>query len=324
MKIYLYLLLGLGVLGGLSYLLRLYWSANSGLYLDNPRYIIDADTANEIDDLFAILGALARNAQKGPKLLAVTGAQFHTSPLAGDYTAEESHRINEQLVYGMGRQDVRVLVGSNEPLSAKDRPRDSPAARYIIQAALQESPKRKLDVFILGSCTNVASAIIADPAIVPNLHVRYLGFWYDPVTGVYDKNEFNTGNDTLALNLLLDTPGLEFTVMTATTSLALQMKRSELDTRLPQNNKITTLLKNRWDTYERWWTEEDLQKLQWTMWDVASVEAYFEPELAIKEPRPAPKDNLAKDIQVYTAIDSTRMLDNYFSIVSEALNDLPE
>lgn len=324
MKIYLYLLLGLLLLGGMSYGLRLYWSANGGLYHDNPRYIIDADTANEVDDLFAILGALERQARKGPKLIAVTGAQFHTSPLASEYSAEESHAINEQLVYGMGRKDVRVLAGSNEPLATKDRPRDSPAARYIVESALKESPSRKLEVFILGSCTNVASAILANPAIIANLHVRYLGFWYDPATGVYDKKEFNTGNDTLALNLLLNNPGLEFTVMTATTSLALQMNREDLDTRLPQDSPITKILKERWDTYERWWTGEDPGKLRWTIWDVASVEAYFEPELATLESRAAPPGNLARNINVYTAIDSSAMLDNYFRVLSKALIGLEE
>ena len=49
--------------------------------------ISDADTANEVDDLYAIVRAI-----KEPKfnLLGITSAQLHTSPLATANTAGES------------------------------------------------------------------------------------------------------------------------------------------------------------------------------------------------------------------------------------------
>ena len=38
----------------------------------------------------------------------------------------------------------------------------------------------KLNLVILGSCTNVASAILQEPRIIPKIKVYYLGIWHDP------------------------------------------------------------------------------------------------------------------------------------------------
>lgn len=286
-----------------------------------PHYIIDADTANEVDDLFAIVGALARDNRyhyDRPLLVGLTAAQFHTSPLAGSTTALESQRINEQLLKLM-YATVPSFPGSDQPLRSATEAQPSPASQFIVAEARKASPEQKLTVFILGSCTNLASAILSDSSIVPNVHARYLGFWYDPATGVYDKKEFNTGNDPAALNLLLNTKGLEFTVMTATSSQALQMTREQLDNKLPADSPVTQYLQKRWDTYDRWWTEADPGKKQWTMWDVASLEAWFNPQLATLENRPAPAENLPRDINVYTAIDSGQMLEQWFMVVDSSL-----
>ena len=286
-------------------------------------YIIDADTANEIDDLFAIVGAIARDdrGKTGPRLAGLTAAQFHSSPLAGDYSAEESQTLNEEIARVMERPQLRTLVGSNRPLANDKKPRRSPAAAFIIERALLANEDDKLQVFILGPATNLASAILLKPEIADVIHARYLGFWYDPKTQVYDKGEFNTSNDTVALNLLLDNPRLEFTVMTATTSEALQMQRAQLDSLLPPSHRLTRLLKNRWNNFDRWWTDEDPQKLQWTMWDVASLEAWFHPELATLERQPAPAGNLRRDIGVYTSIQPEAMLRAYFDAVRIRLGD---
>lgn len=334
LKIILLLGLGVAVMVGLYYL---FWSlmfsarfdslaASAEARTSQPVYLIDADTANEVDDLFAIVGALSRDNTYDydkPRLVGITGAQFHTSPLAGAYTAQESHRINQALVemmYGRGL----TRVGSDSPLLSKDKPQVSAATHFIVEEARKANPANKLQVFILGSCTNLASAILVDPEIVPNVHARYLGFWYEAETGVYDKDEFNTGNDTIALNLLLNTPDLEFTVMTATTSEKMQMKRSELDSLLFEKSAVTQYLKDRWDNYDRWWTDEDPEKKQWTMWDVALIEAYLHPEFATLESRPAPADNLARKINVYTDIEADKMLANYFAVVASVLESTYE
>ena len=275
-------------------------------------YIIDADTANEIDDLFAIVGAIARDdrGRTGPRLAGLTAAHFHNSPLATDHSAEESQAINEELARLLERPQLRALVGANGPLRNAETPRRSPAAAFIAERASLATPQNKLQVFILGPATNLASAILLDPAIAERIHARYLGFWQDEKTGRFDLDEFNTGNDPLALDLLLQNPDLEFSVMTATTSEALQFYRAGLEERLP-GHRVSPYLLRRWDAFDRWWTEDDPGKSQWTMWDVASVEAWFEPQLVRDTVLAAPTLR-GKKIRVYTQIDAAAMRDNYF------------
>jgi hypothetical protein len=43
-----------------------------------------------------------------------------------------------------------------------------------------------------------------------------MGPWYEPSRRVWNKNEWNTKNDLDAMDILLDTKGLELHVMPAT------------------------------------------------------------------------------------------------------------
>ena len=176
--------------------------------------IIDADTANEVDDLFALVRAIV---EPSFNLLGITSAQFHTSPLASDSTVWESQVMNEEIIRLMDRKDIPLPLGSNVPIPAIDQAGPSPASDFIIEQAHKMEEGQQLQLVILGSCTNVASAILTDPSIVPKIQVHYIGFWHDQDQNIFDKNEFNSGNDTLAVEVLLNTKELDFNVMTATT-----------------------------------------------------------------------------------------------------------
>ena len=272
--------------------------------------LIDADTANEIDDLYAIVRALHE-----PRfdLRGLTSAQFHTSPLAGSSTVAESQAMNVELLRRAGRSDLPHPVGSPVPLAAPDRPAASPAADFIIAQAHALPEAQRLHIAVLGPCTNVASAILQDPAIVPRLVVHYIGFWHDPLTNVYDKKEFNSGNDTLAIEVLLDTPGLDLRVMTATTSQHLVFERTRAEATLRDCGPTGQYLLDRWATYPRWWTQDDPAKRRWIMWDVAVIEALAHPEWATLDTLPAPPENGGRPIGIYTAIDTAAMQADYWA-----------
>ena len=73
------------------------------------RVILDSDTANEIDDLFAIAYALP---DETIDLLGLSSAQwFHH--LSGDSTVYQSQRLNEDLLRIMGRPDLPHPLGSD-------------------------------------------------------------------------------------------------------------------------------------------------------------------------------------------------------------------
>ena len=272
--------------------------------------IVDADTANEVDDLFALVRAVV---EPGFDLRGITAAQFHTSPLATDSTVRESQDINEELLRLLDRTDLPHPIGANGPLPGADRPADSPAARFIVEQALGMPEGERLHVAILGSCTNVASAILLEPRIVPKLSVHYLGFWHTPATNQYVKREFNSGNDTLAVNLLLDTEGLAFEVMTATTSQQLVFNRAVVEERLKGHGGVADYLVDRWDSYTRWWTTQDPEKAHWIMWDVALIEALARPELATRQTFRTPPENTQREIGIYTAIDTAAMQADFWA-----------
>ncbi len=277
--------------------------------------LIDADTANEVDDLYALVYAIQE-----PKfnLIGITSAQFHTSPLATESTVVESQNINEDILRLLGRNDIPTRVGSNIPMQSMDKPAESEAMDFIIAKAHEASEENKLQLVILGSCTNIASAIVKDPSIIPKVQVNYLGFWHEQATNTYDKKEFNSGNDTLAVNILLNTEGLDLTVMTATTSQHLVFEKKMVDKQLKGKGGIADYLVDRWDTYNRWWTKEDPDKTRWTMWDVAILQAIAHPEMATKRKFLTPQENTKRYIDIYTDIDVPQMIDNFW----ESLKDL--
>ncbi len=278
--------------------------------------IIDADTANEVDDLFALVRAII-----APELdiKGITSAQFHISPLASDTSALESHKINQDIIRLLERPDIPLLLGSNEWLKDAETPAPSEASQFIIDQAHKHSAIAPLHIAILGPCTNIASAILQDSTIVPKIYVHYLGFWHTPETNVYNKIEFNSGNDFFAVNLLLNNKDLRFDVMTATTSQHLVFDRSVMENHLKGKGGIADYLSDRWDTYERWFLKDDPKKLKWIMWDVAILQALIHPHLAEKETFDTPSENTKREIEIYTKIDVPAMEADYWKSLNEII-----
>jgi len=272
--------------------------------------IIDADTANEVDDLYAIVSAIL---EPTFNLLAINSAQFHTSPLASENTVLESQKINEEIIELMHAKEIALPLGSNMPLKEYGKPMPSEASRYIIETAHKMKNNQKLHVVILGSCTNVASAILEDPSILSKIKVHYLGFWHTPDTNVYNKKEFNSGNDAIAVEVLLNTKNLDLNVMTATTSQHLVFTKQEVDSHLKNKKGIANYLVNRWETYTRWWTKEDPEKEKWIMWDVAIIEALAHPELTTIQYFLTPPENTQRTIGIHTKIDVHTMKTHFWN-----------
>ncbi|MEM8929367.1 MAG: nucleoside hydrolase [Bacteroidota bacterium] len=282
----------------------------SGQDNGNPTsLIIDADTANEIDDLYALARALR---EPKFKVLGITSAQFHTSPLASKNTVQESQQLNEKIFQLMQIQDIPLPLGSNIPLVDRSTPSISEASNFIIAQAQKFKERNPPDIVILGSCTNVASAILQDPTIIPKIRVHYVGFWHDPVHNTFNKEEFNSRNDPIAVDVLLNTKELDFNVMTATTSQHLIFDKAEVDLHLKGKGGIADYLVNRWETYYRWWTKEDPEKRQWIMWDLALIEALARPELAQKKYFRTPEENTPRTISVYTKINVEQMIEDFW------------
>jgi inosine-uridine nucleoside N-ribohydrolase len=280
------------------------------------KIIIDADTANEVDDLFALIGAMASDSFD---IKGITSAQFHTSKLGFDSTVRESQKLNEDLARLAGRTDIPLPLGANGPITAMDQPNISPASNFIVEQANSLAEGDSLVLVILGSCTNVASAILQDPGIISKVRVHYLGIWHNPETNEYDKNEFNSNNDSLAVDFLLSTPGLDLTIMSATTSQYLVFDKDLTRNELADNGEVGEYLMNRWDTFKRWWKPEDLGKQKWIMWDVAILESISNPDLAEKKTFLTPGHLGGRPVTIYTKINETEMEARYWRTVDKLI-----
>ena len=278
--------------------------------------LIDADTANELDDLFALVRALG---EPRFQLLGITAAQFHQSPYATEDTALESHQLNQELIALLPQYGVPLLRGSAHPLKNNKTAQRSAASDFIIQQAKLLPKGQKLQLVILGSCTNVASALLQAPEIASKLQISYIGFWHDPVRNTYDKKEFNTGNDPIATNFLLDFKGLDFQVMSATSCQHLVFDKATSFKKLG-NSPLGIYLKNRWSTFKRWWTDKDPGQERWIMWDLAIIEALAHPEWTEKKSFTTPKENLQREIQIYTSIDTLKMQNDFWQHYQRLLN----
>lgn len=159
--------------------------------------ILDTDTANELDDQFALSYLLLN--QDRADTLAITIAPFlnsrSTSPGDGmQKSFAEANRLLELL----GREDLksRVYPGSEAFLSDEQTPIISPASQKIAEEAVRHSPEHPLFVVAIGAGTNVASAFLLQPeAMKQNTVIVWLAGH-----GIHwvDSHEFNLFQDVAA------------------------------------------------------------------------------------------------------------------------------
>lgn len=163
------------------------------------RAVIDSDSYNEIDDLFALAHALL--APERVSVEALHAAPFHNNRSTGPADGmEKSYAEMRHLLELIGRPGVvPVCRGSEQYLADFGQPIQSEAARDLIaRAHTGEAP---LFVVAIGACTNVASALLLNPSLVERIVVVWLGghapHW--PHTA-----EFNLKQDPLAARVLFE------------------------------------------------------------------------------------------------------------------------
>jgi purine nucleosidase len=266
---------------------------------ERSRLILDADTANEIDDLYAITRLLR---QEKFELIALNSAQwFHVH--SGPRTVHASQAMNEDLLRLHERHNLPALLGADQEFGEPwggEEPRDSAAARFIIEAARQTPAGEKLVVVCTGASTNLASALKLAPDIIPRIKACLMGFNYDWKTGVWNKSEFNVRRDVNAADYLLDCEGLELHVMDASLSYALKFDRDASFARQARMGELGAYLTEKW-------LARFADSKTWVMWDLALVQALLHPEWATERQVDTPPENRRRKVWVYETIDAEKM-----------------
>jgi len=275
----------------------------------NP-LLLDADSANEIDDLYAIAYLLKL---KDVDLVGITSAQwFHL--YSGDSTMWKSHKLNQELVALAGKtQELPVVPGADRIMGdpwGGYAPRKSPATDFIIAESHKLAAGQKLDVMCIGASTNLASALALDSTLHERIRVWMLGFKYDVEKGIWDKDEFNIRRDLNAANYLLNHQGLELHVMPISVARQYTWPKGETYPRLDKSGEVGTYLKQKWE--ERFGDFDS-----WVMWDVALLQAYLEPSQGAEQMVLTPPENVQRKVWMYTDIKKEAMLQDYWEVLEK-------
>lgn len=164
------------------------------------RMVLDTDTYNEIDDQFALTYALL--SPERITVEAVYAAPFHNERSTGP--ADGMRKSYEEILRVLARLDRSprgfVHMGATAWMAGADQPQPSPAVDDLIARAMADRPD-PLYVVAIAAPTNIASALLIDPAIAARIVVVWLGgnasYWPSAA-------EFNLKQDLHASRILFD------------------------------------------------------------------------------------------------------------------------
>ncbi|HPD16246.1 MAG TPA: nucleoside hydrolase [Planctomycetota bacterium] len=165
------------------------------------RMVLDTDTYNEIDDQFAVVHALLSPERLSVE--AIYAAPFFNPRSSGP--ADGMEKSYDEILRVLARLGVAhegfAFRGSAGYLPGRDQPRESDAAKDLVAKALRAGGDEPLYVVAVGAITNVASAILLEPAIIERIVVVWLGG--QPLHWPTAR-EFNLQQDLHASRLILD------------------------------------------------------------------------------------------------------------------------
>jgi len=282
---------------------------------------LDTDTGNEMDDLYALVRLVM---EPGIEIVGISSAHFNNPDLlvfekwnAYDTeslnTVAESQRLNEELLRAMRRTEIPHPLGGDRQIGrawGQIDPRKSPAVEELIRSVGMLEEGETLDILTLGALSNIASAVIIAPDILPRIRVYALGARYDTATRAWNKNEFNIRNDLNAFDYLLDLEGFDLTVMPLETASPLQFFREETYEKLDEDIPVERLLEDRWKTHN----PQDTRR---HMWDLALVEAYLNPDHVQIIDVDTPPETRHRPIRIYASIDAPYLAEDFWRVLED-------
>lgn len=263
--------------------------------------IIDADTGNEVDDLYALVRVLL---EPSLEVTAINAAHWQTSHWTIPKSMENSHRLNQQLLGEMGLAIPTKRGATARMYDWGDRAQHS-AAAYEIVAQAREA--EKVEIVVLGALTNVASAVFIAPEIAEKLKIYWLGTTMDFDTKVLKRNDFNPLMDPFALDYLLESE-VEMHIMPVNVASAMRVTFEEV-----QQKTGTHFLGN--FLLERWKTHIDGDRRARTLWDLALVAAFIHPELAQTVTITTSRDSGQRPITFYKEINPKGIYQDFYKVL---------
>jgi purine nucleosidase len=207
--------------------------------VNQRRIIVNTDAKNEADDQYAIVHALL-----SPTLDIRGLIPAHFGAERSARSMEDSRDEIDLLLELMGRTgQVTVANGAPTALPDESTPVDSPGAQLIIEESKTATADDPLFVTFLGPLTDMASAILLDPAIVgrPVVVVWIGGMGHGGVDPSYDAIEFNLRNDITSANVVFDS-GITVWQVPANVYSAVSVGYTELEEKIAGTSKLADYL----------------------------------------------------------------------------------
>jgi inosine-uridine nucleoside N-ribohydrolase len=165
------------------------------------RVLLDCDTANEVDDQFAIANALGVP-EETLDVLGVISVHNTTAhgPGSRDMYQEEAERV-----VALCGSDVPCIPGAERPMESREEPVPSAGLEFLVE----EARRGPLTIIGTGPATDVASLLLASPESRKNVRVVWLGGFGDAASYSDPQNrmgELNGRADISAWRTLLEEP----------------------------------------------------------------------------------------------------------------------
>lgn len=268
------------------------------------KVLIDADTANEVDDLFALSIILM---EPSVEVTALNATHWQTAHWATEKTMEDSHRLNQMLLGTMGLEANLNRGGVARMYDWGDRAQHSAATYEIIEQANAQKENEKLNIIALGALTNVASAVFIDPSIAEKIKLYWLGTTYDFVKGVLRKDDFNCAMDQYALTHLLFSE-VEMHIIPVSVASKMTFDYDESRTKM-ENHFLGDFLLKIWDYHI------DGGRTKRTIWDLSIINAFLHPDWMEEVEIMTSKDNGNRKVFYYKDFDADKMRTDFFEKV---------
>jgi len=280
--------------------------------------VLDTDTANEIDDQFALVYSLL---SPNLNVEAVYAAPYFNSRSTGpangmEKSYEEILRVLDRL--GYPHDDGFVKRGSSCYLPAKSEPIRSAATDDLIEKAL--TPRDEpLYVLTIGCITNIASAILIEPEIIKHIVIVWLGGhpYYWPTA-----REFNLQQDVPAAQVVFDSGAAVVQIPCKNVAEHLRTTRPEMREYVQGQGAIGDYLCEIFEGYTK-----DHYAYSKVIWDISAV-AYLNntewvptavcPSPILKDNVTwAPEDDSRHNIRVATHVNRDAVFGDLFRKIAQ-------
>ncbi len=258
---------------------------------DRRAVVLTTDIGAETDDQWA-LAHLALSPEFDLRGVVTTHAPNLAPP-----AAETSARFARELIAKFpARARPGVLVGSSKALPDPGKPLANPGVDFLLEQARGRSPDSRLVVIVIGSATDVASALLTDPSWADRVQLVAMAFEGYPRGG----DPWNVKNDPIAWRVLLDSRVPIVIGDAEITRRALRMTPDRAHTLLAQLPDPAKELLARFDL----WIGQNAKLAQadtgspivWPIWDEVTVAYLLGLARAETRPRPRLRDDLTFDL----------------------------